>query len=191
MRGNMKHVSVGTAAALLLLSLVCECFYLKWSHAGTFPETARTDIHRDFLTVRRGWQKVRDIDRTAGRIMAESGGRISPELARQIVQTIDGNIGDGITREMVLRMCRRESHWDRRAIGKQGERGLMQIKGYIARQHDGGDLFDPVVNIQCGIAELRRLSRLYGSAALGIALYAGGTNKALSYARDIISLKSP
>jgi len=106
-----------------------------------------------------------------------SRGLINAGQAHEIA-TVLRSCDKPITSDLVLRIIKRESHFDPRVVGKQGERGLMQVKPVIARLHGfrSDEMFDPIKNVLVGVAELKRLYAKFGSAGLAIAAYAGGEN---------------
>lgn len=68
-----------------------------------------------------------------------------------------------------------ESGFDPNAIGRHGERGLMQIKPSTARAHDervtAEQLHDPEVNVRLGLAHLKQEVEYFGDPILGLMSY--------------------
>lgn len=125
-------------------------------------------------------------------IYEQSEGRLLEYQAREIARVIQAGCNSRISRPIVLAICWNESRWTPRAIGSQGEIGIMQIKPHIAAPHlkamglPAESMFDPSVNVSVGIAELKRLDALMGDVALAIVCYAGGPTKATEYARKVM-----
>jgi len=76
---------------------------------------------------------------------------------------------------MVFGMIAEESGFDPAAIGRQGERGLLQIKPSTARAYDPWvtpeELHDPEVNVKLGLRHLKREVQYFGDPSLGLMSY--------------------
>lgn len=72
-------------------------------------------------------------------------------------------------------MIAQESGFDPAAVGRQGERGLMQIKPSTARDYDArvtpGALHDPELNVRLGLRHLKREVEYFGDRSLGLMSY--------------------
>ena len=68
-----------------------------------------------------------------------------------------------------------ESGFDPEAIGRHGERGLLQIKPSTARVYDSSVtpdmLHDPEVNLRVGLQHLKREVEYFGDSSLGLMSY--------------------
>jgi soluble lytic murein transglycosylase-like protein len=83
--------------------------------------------------------------------------RISPVLARTIyVQARDVGVEPGLA----FGLAATESRFNPRAVGRQGERGLLQLKLTTARVYDrhlkAEELFHPETNVRIGLLHLKR-----------------------------------
>ncbi len=83
--------------------------------------------------------------------------RISPALARTIyLQARDLGVEPGLAFGLVAT----ESRFNTRAVGRQGERGLLQLKLPTARAYDArvkaDELFHPGTNVRLGLLHLKR-----------------------------------
>ena len=71
-----------------------------------------------------------------------------------------------------------ESGFDPHAIGREGERGLMQIKPSTARAYDrritAQALHDPALNVRLGLRHLTREVEFFGDRSLGLMSYRMG-----------------
>ncbi|HET9332128.1 MAG TPA: transglycosylase SLT domain-containing protein [Gemmatimonadota bacterium] len=76
---------------------------------------------------------------------------------------------------MAFGMIATESGFDPAAVGRQGERGLMQIKPSTARAYDArvtpGALHDPELNVRLGLRHLKREVEFFGDRSLGLMSY--------------------
>ena len=76
---------------------------------------------------------------------------------------------------MAFGMVALESGFDSAAVGRQGERGLMQIKPSTARAYDAritpGALHDPELNLRLGLRHLKREVEYFGDRTLGLMSY--------------------
>jgi soluble lytic murein transglycosylase-like protein len=76
---------------------------------------------------------------------------------------------------MAFGMVAQESGFDPAAVGRQGERGLMQIKPSTARAYDAqvtpGDLHDPELNLRLALRHLKREVEYFGDRSLGLMSY--------------------
>lgn len=72
-------------------------------------------------------------------------------------------------------MIAQESGFDAAAVGRQGERGLMQIKPSTARAYEEGitadALHDPELNVRLGLRHLKREVEYFGDRSLGLMSY--------------------
>lgn len=83
--------------------------------------------------------------------------RISPALARTIyLQARDLGVEPGLA----FGLAATESRFNTRAVGRQGERGLLQLKLATARAYDArvkaDELFHPETNVRLGLLHLKR-----------------------------------
>lgn len=83
--------------------------------------------------------------------------RISPTLARTIyLQARDLDVEPALA----FGLAATESRFDPRAVGRQGERGLLQLKLTTARVYDrrvkAEELFHPATNVRLGLLHLKR-----------------------------------
>ncbi len=79
---------------------------------------------------------------------------------------------------LVAAVVREESSYYPRAVSRAGARGLMQLMPSTARLlAPGGDLDDPVVNIQLGTRFLAGLVREFSDPRLAIAAYNAGPRR--------------
>ena len=76
---------------------------------------------------------------------------------------------------LVFGMIAAESGFDPQAVGRHGERGLLQIKPSTARVYDSRItpemLHDPEVNLQLGLRHLKREVEYFGDPSLGLMSY--------------------
>lgn len=76
---------------------------------------------------------------------------------------------------MAFGMIAQESGFDPAAVGRQGERGLMQIKPSTAQAYDArvtpGALHDPELNLRLGLRHLKREVEYFGDRSLGLMSY--------------------
>lgn len=76
---------------------------------------------------------------------------------------------------MAFGLIEQESGFDPLAVGRQGERGLMQIKPSTARAYDkrvtADALHDPVLNLRLGLRHLKREVEFFGDRSLGLMSY--------------------
>lgn len=76
---------------------------------------------------------------------------------------------------MAFGMIAQESGFDPTAVGRQGERGLMQIKPSTARAYDSrvtpGALHEPELNLRLGLRHLKREVEYFGDRTLGLMSY--------------------
>lgn len=85
----------------------------------------------------------------------------------------------GVQPDVAFGLISVESRFDSRAIGNQGERGLMQIKPTTARAYDRNltaeDLMNPAVNVRIGLRHLLEEVRHFeGDWTLGLQAYHRG-----------------
>lgn len=105
--------------------------------------------------------------------------RISQRLARTIwLQAREHRIDPGI----VFGLVAAESRFDPTAVGRQGERGLMQIKLATARVYERRvtpeALFRPEANLRLGILHLKREVEYFGyDWTLGLLAYKMGRGR--------------
>lgn len=98
----------------------------------------------------------------------------------------------GIPKAMVYAVIKAESNFDKYARSSVDARGLMQItsialkdinrllsEDYVFRQ-----MFDPEINIRCGVAYLSVLCRKYGNASTAFAAYNAGQGNVDSWLSD-------
>ncbi|MFN2384290.1 MAG: transglycosylase SLT domain-containing protein [Gemmatimonadota bacterium] len=81
----------------------------------------------------------------------------------------------GVEPGMAFGMIALESGFDPAAVGRQGERGLMQIKPSTARAYEAGItaevLHRPEVNLRLGLRHLKREVEYFGDPILGLMSY--------------------
>lgn len=81
----------------------------------------------------------------------------------------------GIEPAMAFGVIAQESGFDPSAVGRHGERGLMQIKPSTARAHDAritpAALMRPVVNVRLGLRHLKQEVEYFGDPILGLMSY--------------------
>jgi hypothetical protein len=81
----------------------------------------------------------------------------------------------GVEPGMAFGMIAQESGFDPAAVGRQGERGLMQIKPSTARAYEAGitpeALHRPEVNLRLGLRHLKREVEYFGDPILGLMSY--------------------
>ena len=136
----------------------------------------------------------RDNERAGRRMETEKylGAFLMTSDQREAVRgVLARNVDRDFSSVHVARMIWAESRGNPKAIGKQGEIGLCQIKENIGLLYgrSRAELFDPVINVTVCMAELKRLNNIFGSAGLSIAAYAGGPTAALYYAATILRVK--
>jgi len=81
----------------------------------------------------------------------------------------------GVKPAMAFGVIATESGFDPAAVGRHGERGLMQIKPSTARAYDARitpeGLHDPEVNVRLGLRHLKREVEYFGDPVLGLMSY--------------------
>jgi soluble lytic murein transglycosylase-like protein len=94
------------------------------------------------------------------------------ELAKVIYEQA---LSAGVEPGMAFGMIAQESGFDPAAVGRQGERGLMQIKPSTARAYEAGitpeALHRPEVNLRLGLRHLKREVEYFGDPILGLMSY--------------------
>lgn len=84
----------------------------------------------------------------------------------------------GVEPAMAFGMIAEESGFDPAAVGRQGERGLMQIKPSTARAYDARitpeALHTPEINVRLGLRHLKREVEYFGDPILGLMAYHRG-----------------
>ncbi|HYO48003.1 MAG TPA: transglycosylase SLT domain-containing protein [Gemmatimonadota bacterium] len=84
----------------------------------------------------------------------------------------------GVEPAMAFGMIAEESGFDPAAVGRQGERGLMQIKPSTARAYDARitpeALHMPEINVRLGLRHLKREVEYFGDPILGLMSYHRG-----------------
>jgi soluble lytic murein transglycosylase-like protein len=94
------------------------------------------------------------------------------ELAKIIYEQA---LNAGVEPGMAFGMIAQESGFDPAAVGRQGERGLMQIKPSTARAYEAGitpeALHRPEVNLRLGLRHLKREVEYFGDPILGLMSY--------------------
>lgn len=87
----------------------------------------------------------------------------------------------GVKPAMAFGIIATESGFDPAAVGRHGERGLMQIKPSTARAYDAGitpeALHDPAVNVRLGLKHLKREVEYFGDPVLGLMSYHMGRSR--------------
>lgn len=124
---------------------------------------------------------------------------IAPRLARTI---LDEARESGVAPGIAFGLIEVESGFDPRAVGRHGERGLMQVKPSTARAYERGITADglvrPEVNLRIGLAHLKREADHFGDWRLGLLAYnmgrsrlsrilASGERPAGSYAERVLA----
>lgn len=103
---------------------------------------------------------------------------IAPGLAGLILREARAA---GVAPGIAFGLIEVESGFDARAVGRHGERGLMQIKPSTARAYDRGvtaeGLARPDVNLRIGLAHLTREVDHFGDWALGLTSYHVGRTR--------------
>ncbi|MBW3660094.1 MAG: transglycosylase SLT domain-containing protein [Gemmatimonadetes bacterium] len=103
---------------------------------------------------------------------------IDMELARLVVEQ---SKRAGVNPEIAFGLIAVESGFDARAVGRNGELGLMQIKLSTARAYERGvtssQLFRPEVNLRIGLAHLKRETEHFGDRSLGLLAYNMGRGR--------------
>lgn len=87
----------------------------------------------------------------------------------------------GVKPAMAFGIIATESGFDPAAVGRHGERGLMQIKPSTARAYDARitpeGLHDPAVNVRLGLKHLKREVEYFGDPVLGLMAYHMGRTR--------------
>lgn len=125
---------------------------------------------------------------------------IDVPLSNELQEFIE-NLADeyDIPSEVVVAIIKRESNFDRYAVGGEGEMGLMQIHPcntwQLYEELGVSDLFDPEENIWGGIYLLSKVFHKYDTTAMALMCYNCGETRAkqlfaqgiyeTSYTRDI------
>lgn len=73
-----------------------------------------------------------------------------------------------------LALIHDESTWRVRAVGKNGEHGLLQLKAGTAKWCGGLDRFDAEANLRCGARYLRAQFDTFGSWELAVVAFKAG-----------------
>jgi soluble lytic murein transglycosylase-like protein len=131
----------------------------------------------------RGWAGAVDVIASARVAQAESKlAAPAEELARRfgVGRKLAGIIYEearraGIEPAMAFGVIALESGFDPSAVGRSGERGLMQIKPSTARAYDAritpDALLRPVTNVRLGLRHLKREVEYFGDPILGLMSY--------------------
>jgi len=110
------------------------------------------------------------IDPDAARLAQRFG--VDRELAAVIYE--QARLAD-VEPALVFGIIAMESGFDPRAVGRHGERGLLQIKPSTARAYDPRVtpemLHDPEVNVRLGLRHLKREVEYFGDTTLGLMSY--------------------
>ncbi|HEY7470837.1 MAG TPA: lytic transglycosylase domain-containing protein [Gemmatimonadota bacterium] len=81
----------------------------------------------------------------------------------------------GVEPALVFGLIAAESGFDPWAVGRHGERGLLQIKPSTARAYDRRItpemLHDPEINVELGLRHLKREVEYFGDPSLGLMSY--------------------
>ena len=97
---------------------------------------------------------------------------VSEELAAVIYE--QSTLAD-LEPALVFGVIAAESGFDPAAVGRHGERGLLQIKPSTARVYDSSVtpdmLHDPEVNLRVGLRHLKREVEYFGDPSLGLMSY--------------------
>jgi soluble lytic murein transglycosylase-like protein len=103
---------------------------------------------------------------------------VRDEIARVIYEQA---LQAGVEPAMAFGMIAEESGFDPGAIGRQGERGLMQIKPSTARAYNSRitpeALHSPEVNVRLGLRHLKREVEYFGDPILGLMSYHMGRTR--------------
>lgn len=110
------------------------------------------------------------IEPKAARLARRFG--VREELAKIIYE--QARLAD-VEPAMAFGMIAQESGFDPAAVGRQGERGLMQIKPSTARAYDkrvtAKALHDPELNVRLGLRHLKQEVEFFGDRSLGLMSY--------------------
>lgn len=88
-----------------------------------------------------------------------------------------------VDERLVHAVIKQESGYNPRAVSKAGAKGLMQLIPDTARRFGVRNSFDPVDNVEGGVAYLKFLLRRYnGNVPLSVAAYNAGENAVDKYA---------
>jgi soluble lytic murein transglycosylase-like protein len=102
---------------------------------------------------------------------ADSAPDLSGGTLRALVSSTA--VRHGVDPKVVDALIRVESAYRAGAVSPKGARGLMQIMPTTGRQYGGGDLLDPVVNVETGVRHLKRLLERY-TLPVALAAYNAG-----------------
>ncbi len=90
----------------------------------------------------------------------------------------DSAATEGVPLALLYAIVRTESHFNTNAVSKAGARGLAQLMPATAKEEgleEGGDLFQPAINLRIGAKHLARLLGFYeGKLERAVAAYNAG-----------------
>lgn len=173
----MHAIRVSSWAALLVITLL--------SSGSSAPSAERDALPVDRLDDR--------AEVWAGRYDVET------RLARLI---LDEARAAGVAPGIAFGLIAVESDFDSSAVGREGERGLMQVKPSTAREYERGitaeGLARPAANLRIGLAHLKRQIDHFGDPGLGLLAYnmgrarlsrilAAGARPGVSYAARVLA----
>ena len=112
----------------------------------------------------------------AGSIWESRRHRASVFLPRPELHTLAISIGGehGLDVPIFLALIGDESSWKVRAVGKHGERGLLQLKASTAAWCGIRDRFDAAANLRCGARYLLAQFERFGSWELAVVAFKAG-----------------
>jgi hypothetical protein len=181
-RQILPAVAIVLSALLLIGATLAERTYQRedrWASCAQDNTTGRVRIMRQVQAERQSRALVARIERL-------SRGLIRQAQAAEIVRILKDKCDDAIKADMIIRLIDRESRWDPRARGQNGEVGLCQLKPSTAGI-PAAELADPARNVAAGIDHLRGLLEQTGEIGLALAAYnAGLYSPGVRYARAIL-----
>lgn len=99
----------------------------------------------------------------------------------------------GVPPAMAFAVIKAESNGNQNAISPVGAIGLMQIMPDTGTSECGfnvAQLYDPQLNVQCGITYLKKMYNMFGDWMLAIAAYNAGPGRVQSYLSGTQNLPS-
>ena len=98
----------------------------------------------------------------------------------------------GIDKYLIHSIIWVESSYDKNAVSSSGARGLMQISEgtlpdinvMLGELYSFDDMFDPEINVRCGVCYLNYLFKRFGDMQLVIAAYNGGPTNVASWLKN-------
>lgn len=98
----------------------------------------------------------------------------------------------GVDPRLIISQIRQESGGNPEAISRAGAIGLMQIMPETGRTECGltrEQLFDPELNIKCGVSYLRKLYDKLGDWRLALAAYNAGIGRVIKAGYKVPEIK--